>query len=121
MAALDVFLGGAVASDAAAAPGFFFGDVEGEHRRPGRHGEGDDLAAQDGERVIEGEDRGAAEVGVEHLQRALAHQRVLGRFGAFDRAQDADPRLRGAAEEFVEEADLVGGRFRFRCARAAPG
>ena len=98
---------------AAAAPGVVGVDVEGEHRRPGRDGEGDDLALEHGQRVLEGEDRGGAEVGVEHLERALADQGVLGRLRAFDRAQDADPRLRGRAEEFVEEADLVGGGRRF--------
>src|SRR5260221_14228492 len=102
MTALDVFFRGAVFGQTAAAPGVVFFDVEGEHRRPGRDRQGDDLALQDAERVIEGEDHGAAEVGVEDLQGALSDQRELGRLGAFYRAQDADPRLRWLAEEFVE-------------------
>lgn len=113
VAALDVFLGGAVFGEAAAAPGVVSGDVEGEHRRPGGDGEGDHLALEDGERVVEGEDRGAAEVGVEDLERALADEFVFRRIRVLDRAQDADPGLGGGAEEVVEEAHLVGGGFGF--------
>ena len=114
-------LGGAVLGQAAAAPGVVAGDVEGEHRRPGRDREGDHLALEDGQRVVEGEDRVAAEVGVEDLQRALADEGVFGRLRVFDRAQDADPGLRGPAEEVVEEADLVGGRVGLGASRAWPG
>ena len=78
VAALDVFPVDAVFGQAAAAPGVVVVDVEGEHRRPGGDGERDDLAFEHGQRVLEGEYRGGAEVGVEHLQRALAHERVLG-------------------------------------------
>src|SRR6185295_12010453 len=49
------------------------------------------------------------------------NQRELGRLGAFHRAQHADPRLRGAAEEFVEEADLVRGRIRVGARRLRQG
>src|SRR5947199_9880017 len=74
VAVLDVFAGDAVFGQAAAAPAVFRREVEGEHRRPGGDGEGDDLALEDRERVVEGEDRGTAEVGVEDLDRTLADQ-----------------------------------------------
>ena len=52
-----------------------------------------------------------AEVGAEHVDRALAAQVVARRVGAGDAAQDRQARLRRRAEEAVEEVALAVGRL----------
>ena len=72
-------------------------------------GEADDVALFDRQRGAE-LDR-LAEVGAEHVDRALAAQVVAGRVGAGDAAQDRQARLGRSAEEAVEEGALLAGRL----------